>query len=570
MRITELENSTKITEYIENVRSHKNVSVFGLNKGEKLYLANIIDKKVVYIVNSAESCEEYSNYFKKMGKKVATILNANTNYLYHTKEFGNMQQQRQESLYSMISNNVDVLVLNAEVLNEKFVSPQTFKRNILTFSVNQDISPDDLCALLSKVGYIRVQQVEMGGQFARRGDVVDIFPINSQLPYRLYYFDTVIEKIKSFNVLSQYGIDEVENLELCPNGYDVTPEECSKIANSIEASVDRAIKRVRLVSNPHEFLANLSNLNVTKEAINTGISLSTWGYFSAWCEGVSILDYMPDSVVFVDQPKQVYKSLVESQTRLNDSIQDAINTGMLLDKHIGVLNDMDDILRALKQHTNVAYQNILTANNLFEAQSVISMDCMSVPDVRGNWEQVTVELDRLMQDGYKIILSCADANDAVAIDETLTKLGKKVKNVHKEQEIRQDAYNVMIAKYQYGFCFVDTKIMMIGREQLNIRKPKKKTSTRNNKKLQEEFCIPSVGEYVVHDVHGIGICEGVKQLTINNAVRDYLVISYKNNDKLYVPTEQFDMLSKYVGADKTPTLNVLLYLPSCIKARSKS
>ena len=212
MKFVEIENNDKIKQYLENVRSQKSVSVFGLNLGERLYLSSLLDKPIVYVTHNAESCEEIANIFRKMGKRVSSMLNANTNFLFHTKEFGNFQAQKQETLYKLISKEVDVLVINAEVLSERYVTPDCFAKNILTLNVNQDIEPEELCHMLMQIGYIRVQQVEAAGQFARRGDVVDIFPINSKLPYRLYYFDTQIEKIKSFNVISQYGIEEVDKL----------------------------------------------------------------------------------------------------------------------------------------------------------------------------------------------------------------------------------------------------------------------------------------------------------------------------------------------------------------------
>ncbi|MBR7091312.1 MAG: transcription-repair coupling factor, partial [Clostridia bacterium] len=445
----------------------------------------------------------------------------------------------------------------AEILSERFVTPQCFESNIITLNVNQDIDPDELCNILTRVGYVRVQQVEMGGQYARRGDVVDVFPINSRLPYRLYFFDTVIENIKSFNVISQFAIDEYDTLQLCPNGYSILPEDAVSIANNIELGLNRASKRVNSASNPHEYLSNLSDLNVTKENIRHGITLSTWGYYSVWSHTVSILDYLPNSVICIDQPKQVYQSIVDYQNRMSDSIQDAINTGLLLDKHSNLLIDIEEITERLKKFTCVAYQNILTANKMFEPNNVISMDCMVVPKVLGNWEQVGKELDRLLDDGYKVVLNCTDANDAMALEQTLQKYGKKVNISNSQKDWKENTYNIIIAEYVVGFCFVDTKVVVLGRQELNLRRESKKTTTKNNRKLQEEFSVPSVGEYVVHDIHGIGVCEGVKQLTINNAVRDYLVISYKNNDKLYVPTEQFDMLSRYVGAEKTPTLNII-------------
>ena len=557
MKFVEIENNANVMEYLESVRSQKSVSVFGLNLGEKLYLTNLLDNTIVYVTHNAESCEEISNIFRKMGRRVVSMLNANTNFLYHTKEFGNFQAQRQETLYKLISNEADVLVINAEVLSERYVTPQCFRNNILSLSVNQEVDPDELCKMLMQIGYIRVQQVEMGGQFARRGDVVDIFPINSKLPYRLYYFDILIEKIKSFNVISQYGIEEVDNLDLCPNGYSVTPAEVNNIIDGIDIGLSRASKRVNNTTNPHEYLSNLSELNVTKESVNFGISLSAWGYYCVWCNTANILDYLPNSVVFVDQPKQVYQSILDYQCRMKDSIQDSISSGMLLDKHNSLLFEVEDITKLLQKYTCVGYQNILTANKLFDVSGTISFDCMVVPKVLGNWEQVVLELDRLISQDYKLVLSCTDANDAIALEESLKKLGKNVVIANLEKDLRSNAYNIIIANYQNGFCFVDTKVMVLGREELNIRKRVKKQNTRNAKKLQEEFSVPSVGEYVVHDIHGIGICEVVKQLTINNAVRDYLEISYKNNDKLYVPTEQFDMLSRYVGAEKTPTLNII-------------
>ena len=552
-----LEKSAKINEYFDNIRSHKNMGVFGLNLGEKTMLSSLVEGSILYVTHSAESCEEIAENLSKLGRNVATITNANTIFTFHNKEFGNLQKLRQTSLYSLVNCTVDALVINGEVLCEKFVTPKKFKESIITFKKNQDLEPEKLLNLLIQSGYERVQQVETGGQFARRGDVVDIFPINSKLPFRLYYFDTQIEKINSFNVLSQYAVNEVEELQLCPNGFFITESEFKTLTNEVDKSISEASKLAKNSATPNDFLHNLQMLTSYKDTLAFGLTLSNWGFFSPWFQGSSILDYLPNCTIFIDQPKQVANSIFDYLELIESSIIDAISSGQLFAKHKSLILDFDDIKNNIESNTKVAFQSIMTANKFFDANAVVSIDTIPLPNIAGKWQEPSQELDRLLNDGYNLLLACLDTFDGMEMQKTLQKMGKKVQFCNKIEEILPNQYNIMQLGILNGVGFFDAKFVLLGREQLRFRRELTAGTDKRKKSMQEEFSIPEIGEYVVHAVHGIGVCEGVTQLTVNNAVRDYLVITYKNNDKLYVPTEQMDLLSRYIGAEKKPSLNIL-------------
>ncbi len=550
-----LRQSSTITQFFDSVRSRQSVSVFGLGIGERTYFSGLDSRKILYITSSPENCDEITENLTKLGRRVVSITSANTNFTFHTKEFGNSQRQRQASLFALVNNNADALVINGEVLCEKFVPIDVFKKSIITIKKDEDIDPDELVKMLTLAGYVRVSQVETGGQFARRGEVVDIFPINEKLPFRVYYFDTVIEKINSFNVLSQYAVQEVDSLQICPNGYSIDGYDIPTLIKEIQNSISLASKQASKAELPNEYLRNINECARVLEQLQYSIPLSSWGFLSAWCNGCSILDYLDDFTIYIDQPKQIYNSILDYQDIIQKTINDSIKIGQLFAKHRDLIVDFEDIKILLDKYCKVSYQSIMTANKFFAPQAVYSIDTIPLPVIAGNWQEPSKELERLLASGYIVILSSADDNDSVQMQNVLSKLGMSANICNNENDIKSNFINIAQSTILNGIGLVEAKLVVLGSEQIRMRKAKRKTSSITGKPLQEAFTIPAVGEYVVHDVHGIGVCEGITQLTVNNAVRDYLVISYKNNAKLYVPTEQMDMLSRYIGADKAPPLN---------------
>ena len=557
---------TDLTELLQGKEEQKfnkiyckknNFAVFGLSIGEKIALAHTNAKNLCIVVENEDFAKSWSDALRLLGRRVVSLTRPVFDYSYHLIEFGSDTKERQDALFNLVNNKFDTLIITPEILNEQFIEKSIFKRNICTIKKEMDIDPDLLVEKLVSLGYVRVSNIDQTGQFAKRGDVVDIFPLNSQVPVRVYFFDTQIEKICTFNILSQYAIDSVDKIDICPNGYSLTNEEVHSIVNSFEKTYKNAQKNAKNAKKPNEYLSNLSSSYQMVQNLTNVVSLSAVRFLSVFMPTSTILDFMTNPVIVFDNPKTCLTSILNYGKTLEDNVSESVENGLLFSEHKNLFFDLENVREILEPYQKISFQPIVSQNKFFDVSDVVSMNSNPLINFYGSFKQPSKELLRLLKDGAKLIFCAKDNNDAVFLEQRLkAETGCDAKIVANTSSLLKDKINVVIAPIKYGFSF-NSDCYVFGFNEIQTRSSTKKVSKSGKNSFANEFVLPKVGEYVVHDVHGIGVCEGIKKLTVNDATRDYLVVTYKNNDKLYVPTEQIDLLSRYVGSEKNPSLNIL-------------
>ena len=551
---TLLESNVDATKYFNLIRKKIDFAVFGLNMGEKLALTACINAPICYVVDTPENAQNIVKYFKLLGKKVESLTSTRQDYTYHLMEFGGDSQIKQNVLFNILNNNIDVLVVTPNILVEPVISKQIFKNNILDIKSGTEVDPENLILKLTQIGYVRVNTVEQPGQFAKRGDVIDVFPLNYLVPVRIYFFDTLIEKINTFNILSQYAIEKIDNISICPNGYKLDNNIVLSVQSSLNNAVRMAAKAAQQKENATSYLANINSFSALAESLSNFVSLSAARFLMPFIQNDSILSYFKNPFVIFDQPKNCFTKLCEYADLLKDNITENIQNGLLFNAHKNLFVDTQNL--DFSGYTKISYQSIMTQNKFFNPQDVLTINCNPLIKFSGNFKQQNHELSRLLSSGSTVVFCSKDSNDAVSLLDVIKRsTNSKVQIASNLQNLNKNVVNIVTLPLQYGFSFNCNDLTVFGFEELSTKRViKDKIKTSNT--FAKTLTLPKEGEYVVHDIHGIGVCEGITQLTVNNATRDYLIITYKNNDKLYVPTEQIDLLSRYVGADN-PSLNVL-------------
>ncbi len=552
-----LAQDSKIIEFFDKLHSQSQVSVFGLNLGSRVFLSNQIEDFVCFVAENAEKADEISKDLTSLGKKVATITKLSDDFTFHLMEFGNTGLNLQTQIYNIVNKKVDCCVITPELLCGYFAPKEVWAQSSLSLKKGDNIDPEELQSSLARIGYTRVDSVEEGGQFAVRGDVIDVFPINSELPYRLHFFDTEIEKLTTFNVLTQFSIKEEKGVDICPNAFVLREREIQDLKTELLHQFDLNKSKAAKAKNPSEFLQALENLKYVSDMININIPRNAWNFISAFTQSSSLLELLPEnSVVIIDQPKQCFDSIAEYIESVSESIADFIKTGQLVPLHKNLIPSFDNIKQSLESFYAVCFQSIMVQNRFFNPKAVIDFQDLPLPRLNNNYEQFVTELKEFLDGGYRIILTVGESASAEDIYSNLSKY-IKCEKIAKLDDASTNHINILVNSLYLGALFIQDKLLLLGAVETKFVRARDKTWDKQMVKVTDRFTLPEVGEYVVHAIHGIGVCEGVTQLTINNAKRDYIVISYKNNDKLYVPTEQLDMLGRYIGGEKAPTLSAI-------------
>ena len=489
-----------INDLFKNIDFDQTDIFSGLNTEGKALLVNTLFKKY-------KSITIVTNTLFEANKLYQSISNYNDNVLlfpmddFLTSEAiaisPELKINRLETLNELCNSTHNIVITNLMGYLRFLPTLDNYKKKNIFIKKDEDISFDDLIKKLVDLGYTRETIVNKTGEFSVRGFVIDIFPISFTDPIRVEFWGDTVDKIKFFNTNTQRTTKEIKDITIYPN---------------TEFLVEREIDK---------FLLKQKDLPLYTDTTN-------------------ISSFFNSIVIFDDfqQLQTSYDSLLEEM--MNYSISNNVPGNTVY------MNDFYDIKNNKELYFN-QYDDIIknkTALNFnFKNVEFIKNDKTTINSVLNTYNKKYI-LILCMSDRYKVnkLIDYLENPDIVFTD---------------ENNILNDKINIIIKKMNQGFIY--DKYAIITENDIYGSKSEIKyknkfrlgTKIRNLNKLD-------VGDYVVHEAHGIGKYCGLKTLTKNGFKKDYLMVSYKDDDKLYIPVEKIDFISKYSAKDGiVPKLNKL-------------
>ena len=489
-----------INDLFKNIDFDQTDIFSGLNTEGKALLVNTLFKKY-------KSITIVTNTLFEANKLYQSISNYNDNVLlfpmddFLTSEAiaisPELKINRLETLNELCNSTHNIVITNLMGYLRFLPTLDNYKKKNIFIKKDEDISFDDLIKKLVDLGYTRETIVNKTGEFSVRGFVIDIFPISFTDPIRVEFWGDTVDKIKFFNTNTQRTTKEIKDITIYPNTEFLVEKEIDK------------------------FLLKQKDLPLYTDTTN-------------------ISSFFNSIVIFDDfqQLQTSYDSLLEEM--MNYSISNNVPGNTVY------MNDFYDIKNNKELYFN-QYDDIIknkTALNFnFKNVEFIKNDKTTINSVLNTYNKKYI-LILCMSDRYKVnkLIDYLENPDIVFTD---------------ENNILNDKINIIIKKMNQGFIY--DKYAIITENDIYGSKSEIKyknkfrlgTKIRNLNKLD-------VGDYVVHEAHGIGKYCGLKTLTKNGFKKDYLMVSYKDDDKLYIPVEKIDFISKYSAKDGiVPKLNKL-------------
>ena len=489
-----------INDLFKNIDFDQTDIFSGLNTEGKALLVNTLFKKY-------KSITIVTNTLFEANKLYQSISNYNDNVLlfpmddFLTSEAiaisPELKINRLETLNELCNSTHNIVITNLMGYLRFLPTLDNYKKKNIFIKKDEDISFDDLIKKLVDLGYTRETIVNKTGEFSVRGFVIDIFPISFTDPIRVEFWGDTVDKIKFFNTNTQRTTKEIKDITIYPNTEFLVENEIDK------------------------FLLKQKDLPLYTDTTN-------------------ISSFFNSIVIFDDfqQLQTSYDSLLEEM--MNYSISNNVPGNTVY------MNDFYDIKNNKELYFN-QYDDIIknkTALNFnFKNVEFIKNDKTTINSVLNTYNKKYI-LILCMSDRYKVnkLIDYLENPDIVFTD---------------ENNILNDKINIIIKKMNQGFIY--DKYAIITENDIYGSKSEIKyknkfrlgTKIRNLNKLD-------VGDYVVHEAHGIGKYCGLKTLTKNGFKKDYLMVSYKDDDKLYIPVEKIDFISKYSAKDGIiPKLNKL-------------
>ena len=462
--------------------------------------------------------------------------------IYHQTNYSYSKEMLSQRLYVMdkcLDNKKRILISHVEGVTRFLPNPELYKLNTLFLEKNKSYNLNNLVNSLINMGFTRVNKIDQSLQFALRGDILDIFPINLDKPIRIEFFDDEIESIRYFEIESQTSIEEIDNIKIFP-ATDLLIEDFNygkeNILNKLNIDLKRLKieEREKLINKVNEDLINMENGSFDENYY------SYFHYFQK--EIFNIASYFKSDLTLIYQKEEVDKYIEIQKEENDESINELFSNGLsLCDKNYSLSFEN-------------ALHDCLYSYGYEQAENDYSLLINNIPFVSNNILSSLNLINEYSKKGYKIVICLKDNFD---------KYAEFLKNNNVEFEIINNNLPNNIGLYKYdlniGFIYKDKVLFLSKKEIFNYKQNLNIFSSRYKKAtILNSYDELSVDDYVVHEENGIGQYKGIVNLTANGITSDYLKVLYANNQYLYIPLEKFSRIRKYVSKEgSVPRLSKL-------------
>lgn len=474
-------------------------------------------------------------------------------------------EQRINIIKKLYDSNEYTVILSIEALMDKLITKPAFEASIINKKVGDIINLTSIKERLMFMGYERVSQVESKGQFAIRGGIIDIYPPTEKNAFRIELWDEEIDSIRTMNVESQRSINKVDEIEIYPaREVIVDKDRIQKAIKKIKEDRDTLIETFKENNKKDEIDRIKNNVDVLIDKIENQKTFNgIEGYIEYFYDKtVSFLDYFSkDTIVYIDEPTRINEKWESTKKEFNESIINRFEKGYLLKGQTEILRTIDDLLYKIEDYTCVLLSTLQQKTDRFSYKYNVNFSVKSINPYHKSMEVLEKDLKYWSSNRYRTLLITGSKTRAERLSYELKDRGIDAFYLSKlDSEIPKGKVAVSYGSLHKGFEYPLIKFVIISETDL-VGKSKKRKKTKKKRfkgSKIESFTELKIGDYVVHENHGIGIFRGTEKIEIDGISKDYIKISYRDEGNLYISTSQLDVIQKYIGSEgKKPKLNKL-------------
>ncbi len=403
------------------------------------------------------------------------------------------------------------LITTFDALMNTQPAPERLWQSVLKLAPGDEIKLEEVIAQLVDMGYEREYQAESMGQFACRGGILDIFPLTEENPIRIEMWGDEIDTIRTFDTESQKSIEPIEEIHIYP---------ASELPLGEEEKRDFGEKRIGL------------------------------------------LDYFSPEATYIlfDELTRCVELGKQTELEFSECMTHRLEKGYILPEQMKELFTEKEVMGKCHRFSCIALSALDVKPNGLKQQSVLNIHVKSVNSYNNSFELLVKDLKNYRKNHYKIILMSGSRTRAKRLAEDLLHEGLSCFYTEDyNHALVEGQIMVCYGKVRRGFEYPMLQFAVITESDIfgGERKKKKRHRTYEGEKIQD-FTDLNVGDYVVHENHGLGIYKGIEKIEVDKTLKDYIKIEYAGGSNLYILATQLEMIQKYAGKDaKRPKLNRL-------------
>ena len=433
-------------------------------------------------------------------------------YFYPAKDFlfyqadirsKELQESRMTVVQAILEGKPLTVVVSFDAFMDALPVKGAMKDRVIRIENGQTLDFDEIRKALTENGYDREEQVDGPGQFAIRGGILDIYPLTGELPVRIELWGDEVDSIRSFDTDSQRSVQNLNEAVIYPA--DELP--------------GRPGKRV------------------------------------------SFLEYFPpeDTLVFLDEPTRLVEKGEAVEQEFVEAQAKRVESGYEVSDDEMELYETAEIVKRMNTYYCIGLSALDTHGNGFRFRNKFSINTKSVNPYNNSFEMLTRDLKRLKRNDYRVILLSGSRTRAKRLAEDLRDYN--LSSYYSEEQDREVQPGEIMTAYGHvaeGYEYPMLKFTVISETDIFGKVRKKRKRKKYEGRKIRDFTELKVGDYVVHENHGVGIYQGIEKIESDKIAKDYMKISYAAGGNLYIPATQLDLIQKYASADaRKPKLNRL-------------
>jgi len=495
-----------------------------------------------------------------------------------------------------LASTSPIIILSAEALLDRMTPPDIFHSYRMSLSIGDICAPETMIRKLIQMGYERSSLAEGPGQFALRGGILDVYPAvgryspraetTTDQPHpsliegqalRIEFFGDDVDSIRVIDALSQRSVENAQNFEIYPVRELVFGN--SRLQDAIEKVKAAAIQQ-------H---STLLQKNLAKEAQTIKDTIGS--IVENWSEGIctqtdaflpffyeeeaNLLDYLPNNTtIFLDEPNYIAVHMDTVQTELSESISHRLQAGRLLPKQTEVMMPWAQVLHRTQKFHRVLFSAMSGALREFPSVSTkneraqssahiieIPIRARACTPLRHKPADLKTDITQYLHSGYRVAILAGSRRHGQQLTASMNDLDilSRFTETLSHQNIPPNLITVSRGNLSAGFEYPDIKLAVITDKELFAAEKTKRRKRRKSKNAEKitHFADLRVGDYIVHDNHGIGIFRGIENVVSDGISRDYLKLEYSDGGNIYVQTAQMELIQKYIGGKTEAKLSKL-------------
>lgn len=504
--LTPLQGLAEFEQIKEKSKTNKGIlQVSGCMESQKSHLMYGLSGIAPYRLILAEDerrareiYEDYRFYDRKVYSYPAKDL-----LFFQADIHGNLLiRQRMKVIKALLEEKELTVVTSIDGCMDFLESLEKIKEQLIHYESDSTVDTEQLKNQLVALGYERVGQVEMPGQFSVRGGIVDIYCLTEENPWRIELWGDEIDSIRSFDPESQRSLENLEELTIYP---------------AVEHIGDKDM--------------------------------------------VSFLDYFPEerTIIFLDEPNRLTEKggAVEEEYRQSRMHREEKGSRNLPENWIC---SFEQLQKELNKRNCISVCALEPKQAGWKVREKFYLEVKSISAYNNSFELLVKDLHQYKKQGYRIALLSGSRTRAERLAKDLQEEGLAAfYGQDYDREICPGEIMVVYGHAKKGFEYPLIKFAVMTESDIFGQEQKKKKKKNYSGSRIQDFAELSIGDFVVHEKHGLGIYRGIEKVEVDRIVKDYIKIEYRGGSNLYIPATQLDCLQKYSGADasKAPKLNKL-------------